>query len=99
MFVFANAGAVSIVVKLDQLRPPPKKHRMTRGKQHVDRSNEGIGPRLDRTNRSLSPVKAARQFRHLSIAKDAGIAVDHENNDGYKGSEVVLDRNFRHRIG
>src|SRR5262249_3365039 len=41
MFVFANTGAVSIVVELDQLRPPPKKHRMTRGKQHVDRGNEG----------------------------------------------------------
>src|ERR1700678_277860 len=75
MFVLANAGAVAIVVELDEIRPPPEKHGVTRCQQEINRGYEFVRPVFNGTERSLAPIESADELRHLALADNSrGVA-------------------------
>ncbi len=70
VLVLADAGTVSIVIKLDVLFTPPEEHGMAGSEDGVDGGDEGLRPLLDGTDRSHAPVVGTREVRHLTCAKD-----------------------------
>jgi hypothetical protein len=71
MFVGANAGAITIVVKLNEIGAPPQEHRMPGAQHHVDGGDQKVGPAFDGAERSGSPVKLPGELGHFAVADDA----------------------------
>ena len=62
----AKAGAVRVVVDLYEVRPPPQKHRMSRGEHHRDDGSKAQRPAGHRTKARRRPVECATEGAHLS---------------------------------
>ena len=59
---------VAVVVEHPALRPPPQDDGMARAKADAHGRTQALGPRCDRTERSLRPVRLADELRHLAFA-------------------------------
>ena len=73
VLVLADAGTVSIVIKLDVLFAPPEEHGMAGAEDGVDGGDEGLRPLLDGTDRGHAPVVGAGEVRHLACADRFGV--------------------------
>src|SRR5579859_7967139 len=72
MFVLADAGAVAVVIELDQFGSPPQKHGMPRRQKQVHGGEQSIRPCIDGPDGSLAPIKTASQLGHFAIPKNSG---------------------------
>ena len=70
MLVFADAGAVGVVIELDVLFTPPEEHGVARAEHGVDGGEEGFGPLSNGADRGRAPVVGAGKVRHLAGAED-----------------------------
>jgi hypothetical protein len=68
MFVVANAGAISVVVELNEIGTPPQKHGMPGAQHHVDGGDQNAWPRFDGAERSGAPSKLPGELGHFAIA-------------------------------
>jgi hypothetical protein len=66
MLVGTNAGAVSVVVELDEIGSPPKEHGMTRREHGVDGDQQYFGPLLDGADGGGTPIEVADELGHFA---------------------------------
>jgi hypothetical protein len=74
MLVGAEAGAVGVVIELDEVFAPPQKHRVPGGEHGVDGDEQCFRPLVDRADGGLAPVERASAFGHLAGAEDGVLA-------------------------
>ena len=67
----AEGGAVGVVVELDGVRTPPKKHGVMRGEEEIYAGEEGIVPGVDGAERCGGPIKGTDKVGHFAGAEDA----------------------------
>jgi hypothetical protein len=70
MLVGSEAGAIVIVVELDEVFAPPEKHRLPGGQHGVDGDDQRLRPLLDGADGGLAPVERASEIGHLAGAED-----------------------------
>ena len=70
MLVGADAGAIGVVIELNEVFAPPEKHGLARGEQGVDGDEQGFGPAVDGAYRGLAPVELTGETSHLAVAED-----------------------------
>ena len=75
MLVGAEAGAIGVVIELDEFLAPPEKHGVPGGKHGVDSDEQRFGPLVDGADRGLAPVEGASEIGHLAGAEDAILPV------------------------
>src|SRR5581483_7975989 len=61
--------AVRVVVQLDELRPPPEKHRRVIAEQEAHHRPERVRPRLDRTDGRRGPIDRSHDGAHFSASR------------------------------
>src|SRR6202011_2761908 len=59
MLVAPEAGAIGVVIELDEFFAPPEKHWMAGGEHGVDGNEQCLRPVLDGADRGLAPVEGA----------------------------------------
>src|SRR5688500_8815761 len=64
--IVAEARTISVVVKLNHLFTPPKKHWKTRVQHDADHCFQTMRPTENRTNRCFRPIEGPNQFSHFS---------------------------------
>ncbi len=67
----AEGGTVGVVVELDGVRTPPKKHGVMRGEEEIYAGEEGIVPGVDGAERCGGPIKGTDKVGHFAGAEDA----------------------------
>ncbi len=70
MFVGPEAGAIGVVIELDEVFAPPEKHWVPGGEHGVDGDEQRFGPLLDWADRGLAPIERASEIGHLAGAED-----------------------------
>ena len=70
MLVGPDAGAVGVVVELDEVVSPPEEHGMAGGEEGVDGDEQDVRPLFDGADGSLAPIKGASAVGHLAGAAD-----------------------------
>jgi molybdopterin converting factor small subunit len=70
MLVGADAGAIGVVIELNEVFAPPEEHRLAGGKHGVDGDEQGFGPVVDGANGSPGPVKRVGETGHLAGTED-----------------------------
>jgi molybdopterin converting factor subunit 1 len=74
MLVGSDAGAVGVVVELDEVFAPPEEHGIAGGEEGVDSDQQDVGPLFDGANGSLAPIKGTGTICHLAGAVDETLA-------------------------
>ena len=92
----AEAGAIGVVVDLNELRAPPEEHRRGRVENDLHDRAKAERPRRDRTERGRAPVEGATERAHLAGAgEDAVLGVAAlQLALGPACSHVVSDQRF-----
>ena len=66
----AEARLVSVVVYLDEIRPPPEEHRVAGGKHRTDNGPQTSRPLFNRAKRRRGPIEFPASLRHYAVARE-----------------------------